>query len=163
MATLLSLPSRLREFCVFGAETGQRLIGRKVVTSEQLVPKRTVIYYNRATGNFRTNRAVTQRFYRLNWGAWIRPRAGRHKHLWQKPYWIKWWAKQHVFCSDEHNKMLDQMVDSYYKRPTYLSGPTGDDPYEPYHKRHNFAFVPLGRNSVSTSYINTLYEYKNDN
>ncbi|CAG2169728.1 unnamed protein product [Oppiella nova] len=136
--------------------SGDLLSHRVDELSDAMMAKRCVIYCSHSSGRFKTNRAVVQRFYRLNWGAWIRPRAGRAKHLWSKPYHIKWWAKQHVFCTDEHNKVLDQMVGAYYKRPTYFV----DDPYEPYQKRHDFPYVPLGKNSVTTSYINTLYEYK---
>ena len=118
------------------------------MTSQQ----RNVIYYTHSRGKFRSNKAVLRRFYRLNWGAWIRPRAGRHKHLWRKPSYIRWWARQHVFCTYEQNKVLDQMVSARYKNPTYFV----DDPYEPYQKRHDFAFVPMGKERVSSSYINIM-------
>ncbi len=133
----------------------QSLLNRRVETNQQMC-KRSVIYYSHSRGKFKSNKAVLQRFYRLNSGLWIRPRAGRHKHLWRKPFYIRWWAKQHVFCSEEQCKVLDQMVDAYYKTPTYFV----DDPYEPYQKRHNFAFVPLGKEFIGSSYINILHEYK---
>lgn len=52
--------------------------------------------------------------------------------------------------------MLDQMVSAQYKAPTYFV----DDPYEPYQKRNNFVFVPLGKDKVSTSYINIVNQNK---
>ena len=119
-----------------------------------LTSKRNVIYFTHSKGKFRSNKAVIHRFYRLNWGCWIRPRAGRHKHLWRKPYYIRWWAKQHVLCTDEQNKMLEQMVGARFKNPDYFV----DDLYAPYQKRNNLVYVPLGKNSVSTSYINIIYE-----
>ena len=44
------------------------------------------------------------------------------------------------------------MVSARYKNPTYFV----DDPYEPYQKRHDFAFVPMGKERVSSSYINIM-------
>ncbi|KAJ6221657.1 hypothetical protein RDWZM_000202 [Blomia tropicalis] len=125
------------------------------VPSTNVLSHRSVIYFTHSKGKFRSNKAVLRRFYRLNWGAWIRPRAGRHKHLWRKPFYIRWWAKQHVFCTDEQNKVLDQMVAADMKRPKYFV----DDPYAPYEKRRSdFRYVPLGKDRVTTSYINILAE-----
>ena len=122
-------------------------------TQIQAQQQRSVIYYTHSKGKFRSNKAVTKRFFRLNWGAWIRPRAGRHKHLWKKPFHIRWWAKQHVFCTDEQNKVLDQMVSAKFKKPNYFV----DDPYEPYQKRSkDFAFVPFGKLKDGKSYISIL-------
>lgn len=52
----------------------------------EIVQKRTVIYYDRNTGRRHTEKDAVQRFYRLNWGGWIRTRAGRKNHLWKKPW-----------------------------------------------------------------------------
>lgn len=127
------------------------ILNRNPVNLQQ---QRNVIYFTHSQGKFRSNKAVLRRFYRLNWGAWIRPRAGRHKHLWRKPYYLRWWAKQHVFCTDEQNKVLEQMVSARYKKPTYFV----DDPYEPYQKRHNLVYVPLGKNRISRSYMQALLD-----
>ncbi|KAI7693166.1 hypothetical protein SSS_10469 [Sarcoptes scabiei] len=116
--------------------------------------KRDVIYYTHSRGKFRSNRAVLKRFFRLNWGGWIRPRAGRHKHLWRKPSFLRWWGDQHVACTEEQNKVLDQMVSARYKKPNYFV----DDIYEPYQKRNNLVYVPMGKERVSRSYIDVLLE-----
>lgn len=123
-----------------------------VKSSEKLEQNRSVIYFTHSKGGFRSNKAVLRRFYRLNWGGWIRTRAGRHKHLWRKPYYIRWWAKQHVFCTEEQNKVLDQMVAAKVKAPKYFV----DDPYVPYERRHGLVYVPMGKNCVSKSYMAIL-------
>lgn len=121
--------------------------------TDKVVQTRSVIYYTHSKGKFRTNRAVYHRFYRLNWGGWIRTRAGRHKHLWRKPHYIRWWAKQHVFCTEEQNKVLDQMVGAGLKKPKYFV----DDPYAPYERRHGLVYVPMGKDRVNKSYINIIH------
>lgn len=139
-----------------GLNLANQLLARCVVAQNPVNTnqERSVIYYTHSQGKFRSNKAVLGRFYRLNWGGWIRPRAGRHKHLWQKPFHIRWWAKQHVLCTEEQCKVLDQMVSKRLKEPNYFV----DDPYEPYQKRNGLAYVPMGKNSVSTSYINIINE-----
>lgn len=44
--------------------------------------------------------------------------------------------RQHVFCNATQSYLLDKMVGSYWRKPKYYV----DDPYEPYHKREDFAY-----------------------
>lgn len=128
------------------------------VPTNALNQERSVIYYTHSKAKLRSVRAVLQRFYRLNWGAWIRPRAGRHKRKWKKTFDLHWWSRQHVFCSKEQCEQLDKMTSAYYKQPKYFI----DDPYEPYEKRNNFPFVPLGRKKLSVSYYKTINQYRDE-
>ncbi|CAK9795444.1 39S ribosomal protein L35, mitochondrial [Anthophora plagiata] len=95
---------------------------------------RTVIKFSRVRGKRKSVRAVIDRFYRLNWGIWIRTRSGRKKRLWKKTARQKIKLKQHVFCNATQSTLLDKMVTKYWKRPHYYV----DDPYNPYHKREEF-------------------------
>lgn len=85
-------------------------------------------------GKRKTVKAVLKRFYRLDWGGWIRTRAGRHKRLWKKSPALKKRLKEHVFVNATQATLLDKMVTNYWKRPKYYI----DDPYEPYHTREEF-------------------------
>ncbi|CAL7937889.1 unnamed protein product [Xylocopa violacea] len=98
---------------------------------------RTVIKFSRVKGKRKTVKAVVQRFYRLNWGIWIRTRAGSKKRLWTKSRKTKYNAKQHVFCNATQSTLLDKMVTRFWKRPHFYV----DDPYNPYHIREEFPFT----------------------
>ncbi|XP_072759778.1 large ribosomal subunit protein bL35m [Anoplolepis gracilipes] len=98
------------------------------------VPVRTLIKYSMQKGKRKTVKAVIKRFYRLDWGIWIRTKAGRRKHLWKKSFARKKRLQQHVFCNATQSRMLDKMVGKYWKRRHYYV----DDPYEPYHNREEF-------------------------
>ena len=109
------------------------------VRTPQLEQVRTKVRYSRNKGKPQTVHAVVNRFYRLNWGIWIRTRAGRAKKLWKKSSERKYRLRQHVFCNRTQSKLLDRMVTRYWRRPKCWV----DDPYEPYHKRQNFdAYFP---------------------
>lgn len=114
-----------------------------------------MIYYNFTEGKRESKQAAVDRFYRLHWGGWIRTRAGRHKHLWKKPEDFRWWARQHVFLSREQSLDCEKMINPDIKKQRHFI----DDPYEPYHKRHNFDVVPRGKFKVGTSYFKLMYEY----
>ncbi|XP_043790481.1 39S ribosomal protein L35, mitochondrial [Apis laboriosa] len=98
---------------------------------------RTVIKYSRKKGKRKTVKTVLKRFYRLNWGIWIRTLAGRHKKLWKKNGKRRYKLKQHVFCNAKQSTLLDKMVNHYWRRPHYYV----DDPYTPYHTREEFPFT----------------------
>jgi len=95
---------------------------------------RSITYYSRLKGKKKTCRAVIRRFYRLEWGAWIRPRSGRHRKVWRKNSRMRKRALTHVFCNTTQSHMLDKMVCRYWRDKRYYV----DDPYESYHKRENF-------------------------
>jgi hypothetical protein len=113
------------------------------------------IYYDHDTGARHDNEAALKRFKRLHWGGWIRPRMGRHKHLWRKPTDYRWWARQHVLCNREQGYMLEEMITPQWKKPRHFI----DDEYEPYHVRHGMDMVPRGKKKVAKSYVQCMYEY----
>lgn len=100
--------------------------------------QRSKVVCSRQHGKAKCVRAVTRRFYRLDWGAWIRPKAGRHKKLWKKNKSRKFRLRQHVFCNRTQSKLLDKMVTAYWTRKRHYI----DDPYEPYQRRTNFPLLP---------------------
>ncbi|CAH1258435.1 MRPL35 [Branchiostoma lanceolatum] len=101
-----------------------------VVQQQQL---RTKITFSRKRGSPKTVKPVIKRFYRLNCGLWIRRRAGYKKRLWKKSAARKYRLRQHVFCNNRQNRLLDKMVTKYWKtRKWYIN-----DPFEKYHTRYN--------------------------
>lgn len=96
-------------------------------------PVRTRILFSYRGGKPRTVRAVVHRFFRLYNGLWIRARAGRHKKRWMKPLRRVQQLKQHVFVNRTQCRLLDRMVNKFYKTPKYYV----DDPYAPYHRKSN--------------------------
>ncbi|XP_031825811.1 mitochondrial ribosomal protein L35 [Nomia melanderi] len=104
-----------------------------------LTPARTVIKFSRKKGKRKTVTAVIKRFYRLNWGIWIRTRASRHSKLWCKPQNRKRRLRQHVFVNATQSTLLDKMVTKYWRRPHYYV----DDPYTPYHTREEFPYTRM--------------------
>ncbi|KAK6185606.1 hypothetical protein SNE40_007804 [Patella caerulea] len=109
------------------------------IQTPQIIPCRTKIRFSMKKGKPKTVKAVVQRFYRLDWGAWIRTRSGRGKKLWRKSPARKYRLRQHVFCTKNQSKLLSAMVTNYWKRPRHYA----DDPYAPYHKRTNFNETPV--------------------
>ncbi|CAG0915014.1 unnamed protein product [Notodromas monacha] len=85
-------------------------------------------------GKQKTSSVVKSRFFRLNWGIWIRTKAGRDMHLWKKSEKARLELRQHVFVNATQTRLLDRMVSPYWRRPRYWV----DDPYQPYQERNNF-------------------------
>ncbi|XP_076241897.1 mitochondrial ribosomal protein L35 [Calliopsis andreniformis] len=100
-------------------------------------PTRTVIKFSLRKGKRKTVKTVLKRFYRLNWGIWIRTRAGRDRKMWRKSAARKRRLRQHVFVNATQSTLLDKMVTKYWKRPHYYV----NDPYNPYHKREEFLYT----------------------
>lgn len=100
-----------------------------------VTPIRTLIKFSYRKGKRKTVKTVLHRFYRLNWGGWIRTKCGRHKRLWRKSAARKRRLRQHVFCNATQSTLLDKMVGRYWRKPKYYV----DDPYEPYHVREEFS------------------------
>ncbi|CAH2009079.1 unnamed protein product [Acanthoscelides obtectus] len=100
---------------------------------------RTLTKYSFRKGKRKSQKKALKRFYRLNWGIWIRTKAGRHRKLWKKSSARKRRLRQHVFCNATQSYMLDKMVGEYWRRPKYYV----DDPYEPYHTREEFPITAM--------------------
>jgi len=97
------------------------------------VPKRTLIRYG-YKGRRKTVKTVLSRFYRLDWGIWIRPRSGRHRKLYRKRADLVRWSRYHVFCSASQSTLFDKMVAKCWRTRKYYV----DDPYESYHIRPEY-------------------------
>ncbi|KAL4231179.1 mitochondrial 54S ribosomal protein YmL35 [Mactra antiquata] len=108
------------------------------VTIPLIESVRTAIRYSIRKGKPKTVKAVVNRFFRMPWGQYIRPRAGRHKSKWSKPDWINERAKYHVFTNKTQSRMLDKMTTSYWKKRRFYV----NDPYEPYMKRTKMNYTP---------------------
>jgi large subunit ribosomal protein L35 len=95
---------------------------------------RTVTRFSYKLGKRKSVKCVKKRFYRLDWGIWIRTRTARHKRLWKKSQNKRRKLRQHVFVNSTQSWMLDKMMTTFWRRPKHHV----DDPYAPYHKREGF-------------------------
>jgi len=84
--------------------------------------------YSKVDGRRTTLMPVVMRFKRLDWGAWIRPRAGRNKKWWKKSHQQLIRNEKHVFCHPSHKKLFDRAVSMEYKAKRSIP----DDPYKVY-------------------------------
>jgi hypothetical protein len=73
-------------------------------------------------------KSVELRFKRLDWGMWIRPRAGRNKKQWKKSTAQLRIREKHVFAAPQHKKRFDRAVLADIKDVRHIP----DDPYKPY-------------------------------
>lgn len=89
------------------------------------------------------------RFYRLNWGGWIRARGGRGSGGWKKDGPKMWWTKQHILCSRTQCEQLEKMFEQKYRKKKFFV----DDPYEIYEEREDLEFLPYGHRPYSYSYV----------
>lgn len=118
-------------------ESGFSPSSKLLVVPEVVVttgPVRTLIKFSRQKGIRKSVKSVLKRFKRLDWGAWIRTRSGRHKKLWKKSPPLKRRLRQHVFTNATQSWLLDKMVTSFWRRPKYYV----NDPYRPYHSRAEY-------------------------
>jgi len=118
-----------------------QLYGQGINLSNQI---RTVTKFSMRKGRRKTVKAVVRRFYRLDWGIWIRPRSGRHKKLWKKGKLRRKRLRQHVFTNAWQTRTLERMTTKYWHKKKYWV----DDPYESYHTRDNFRITKNTRNIV---------------
>nr|SVE89640.1 EOG090X0J5E [Daphnia sinensis] len=100
---------------------------------------RSVTKWSLNKGKRKTVKAVVARFYRLGWGAWIRPMVGRNKHHWSKTAKRKIRAEKHVFCNSTQSTLLDKMVTKYWRKRRFYV----DDLYEPYHQREEYSLTAV--------------------
>nr|CAG4642933.1 EOG090X0J5E [Evadne anonyx] len=95
---------------------------------------RSVTKWSLKKGKRKSAKSVTERFFRLEWGAWIRPMVGCHKRHWSKTAKRKIRGARHVFCNSTQSTLLDKMVTKYWRKPHHYV----DDIYRPYHHREEF-------------------------
>uniref|UniRef100_A0A336MA23 Large ribosomal subunit protein bL35m n=1 Tax=Culicoides sonorensis TaxID=179676 RepID=A0A336MA23_CULSO len=132
--------------CLTSTNNGSALLGKSTTMSNSLVqPKisqsfplqeqtRSVTKFSLRKGKRKSIKAVIKRFYRLNWGIWIRTRTGRHKKMWKKSASRRAKLRQHVFVNGSQSWFLDKCVTKFWRKPKYYV----DDIYEPYHERPEF-------------------------
>lgn len=96
-----------------------------------------------------TDPRAFDRFYRLNWGGWIRARGGRGSASWRKDGSRRWWDKQHILCSKWQSEVLEKMFEQKYRKKKFFV----DDPYEIYEERNDIEFLPIGHRPYSYSYV----------
>lgn len=87
-----------------------------------------VTLFDLEDGERKSLSAVVMRFKRLDWGAWIRPRAGRDKKRWKKSRTQLTENEKHVFCMPYHKRRFDRAVTTEYKEIRHIP----DDPYKVY-------------------------------
>ncbi|CAG9769402.1 unnamed protein product [Ceutorhynchus assimilis] len=126
-----------RYFSLLQSKVSGPLVNNPTFNAVPITNIRTITKYSMRKGKRKTCSAVTARFYRLNWGIWIRRIAGCNKKLWKKSPPRRRRLRQHVFCNSTQSYMLDKMVNNFWRRPKYYV----DDPYEPYHRREEYKFT----------------------
>jgi len=95
-------------------------------------PVRTLVRFSYRKQKLKTTRSVIKRFYRLDWGGWIRGRMGRDKRLWTKGWKRRQKDRRHLIVRAWNAKLFDALTSRFWRTPKHYI----DDPYEPYHKRY---------------------------
>lgn len=106
----------------------------KLTANPAVSQVRTVTKFSMGSGKRKSVKTILRRFYRLDWGIWIRTKTGRHKKLWKKSKRLQRRLRQHVFCNSTQSNMLDKMVTARWRKRKYFV----DDPYSHYHERETF-------------------------
>lgn len=86
--------------------------------------------YDLHDGERKSLPAVVARFKRLDWGAWVRPRAGRAKKRWKKTTKQLVDNEKHVFCKNFHKRRFDRAVTMEIKEQRHIP----EDPYKVYNE-----------------------------
>jgi len=86
------------------------------------------------TGERRGMDAAFWRFKRLDWGQYIRAKAGRYRKLWKRCAPRLWQREAHVFCKSFHNRRFERMFHPEWKEKRHIP----DDIYEKYNKTSYF-------------------------
>nr|XP_022918519.1 39S ribosomal protein L35, mitochondrial [Onthophagus taurus] len=126
---------QMRKFTsITEVSTQQSLLNNSKIQEISQNITRSVTKYSFKKGKRKAVKAVLKRFYRLDWGGWIRTKAGRNKRLWKKSPQRRRRLRQHVLCNGQQSMLLDKMVGSFWRKPKFYV----DDPYNPYHVREEF-------------------------
>lgn len=99
--------------------------------------------------------AAEQRFKRLDWGAYIRPRAGRNQLRYKRTAQSIWQREQHLFCVKSHVKLLNRMFSPELKAKRFLP----EDMYEKYNRlsMHKHLFTKLKNAANIQRFGSTLH------
>ncbi|CAL8096942.1 unnamed protein product [Orchesella dallaii] len=115
---------------------------------------RNVIKMSMRKGRRKTVKAVLNRFYRLDWGAWISPKPGRARHLWKKSSRRRHRLRNHIFRKPWENRVLEKMMTKYWVKKKYFV----DDPYETFHTRDNFP-ITKGVQGIKSTNLFQIKQY----
>lgn len=97
------------------------------------VPSRGFMHATRFHGLKATDSEVPKRFFRLDWGGWIKRLQGAHKRVWKMSRRRRLQKELHFFVEKTNSKKFDRMVTREYRTPKFFV----DDIYEPYQKRND--------------------------
>jgi hypothetical protein len=116
-----------------------------------------VVLYSDKDGKRKPLKAVELRFKRLDWGMWIRPRAGRDKKHWKKDTHRQRMGQKHLFCATYHNRRFDRAVMSELKEQRHIP----DDPYKVYNDLSFQQYHAIKRNNSEKvkKYGNKIYDW----
>jgi len=109
------------------SSTSRLLQNQKLPTIDQI---RTTTYELK---QWRENRVIN-RYFRLNWGGWIRTRGGRFKSLYRKTAADRWRLKKHIFLTRKQSALMDKMVTPGWRKPKHYVD-QGMEIYQPYQSR----------------------------
>jgi len=102
-------------------------------------------------------KAVEMRFKRLDWGMWIRPKAGRNKKAWKKHQKQLINREKHFFCAPFHNSRFDRAVLSETKEIRHIP----DDPYKVYNDMsfQNYRSIRRKNSELVLKYGSQIYNF----
>jgi len=116
-----------------------------------------VTLYSPKDGKRTSLKAVELRFKRLDWGMWIRTRAGRNKKHWKKCVSQLRKAEKHFFCVPYHIRRFDLAVKSDLKDVRHIP----DDPYKVYNDMsyQNYHALRVKNSERVIKYGSKLYKF----
>jgi len=85
---------------------------------------------NPLTGERQGMTTAFWRFKRLDWGHYIRMKAGAYRKQWKRDPYRLWQREAHVFCKKFHVNRFERMFHPEWKEKRHIP----DDPYEKYNK-----------------------------
>ena len=85
---------------------------------------------NPLTGERQGMTTAFWRFKRLDWGHYIRMKAGAFRKQWKRDPYRLWQREAHVFCKKFHVNRFERMFHPEWKEKRHIP----DDPYEKYNK-----------------------------
>ncbi|TRY70432.1 hypothetical protein TCAL_09297 [Tigriopus californicus] len=93
-------------------------------------PSECLTLFDRQDGERKSMVEAEKRFKRLDWGVYIRPRAGRNQLRYKRSARSIWNREQHVFCAKYHISLLNRMISPEVKAKRFLP----EDIYEKYNR-----------------------------
>jgi len=116
-----------------------------------------ITLYDSKKGERTALKAVEMRFKRLDWGMWIRTRAGRNKKAWKKSRMALVNREKHLFCAPYHNRRFDLCVHANIKQVRHIP----DDPYKVYNDMsfQNYRSIRLKNSELVKKHGSQIYNF----